>query len=57
MTAVSLSSNEEYKRGFGPMLPGIKVIPYGDIKALEGAIMLLLIALLLLVVIFIGMIR
>ncbi|KMK74408.1 ornithine--oxo-acid transaminase [Alkalihalobacillus pseudalcaliphilus] len=38
MTAVSLSSNEEYKRGFGPMLPGIKVIPYGDIKALEGAI-------------------
>ena len=31
MTAVSLSSEEEYKRGFGPMLPGIKLVPYGDI--------------------------
>lgn len=38
MTAVSLSSEEEYKRGFGPMLPGIKLIPYGDIDALKEAI-------------------
>ena len=38
MTAVSLSSDAEYKRGFGPMLPGIKLIPYGDIEALEAAI-------------------
>ncbi|UOQ92804.1 ornithine--oxo-acid transaminase [Halobacillus shinanisalinarum] len=38
MSAVSLSSEEEYKRGFGPMLPGIKVIPYGDILALKEAI-------------------
>ncbi|OIJ14611.1 ornithine--oxo-acid transaminase [Anaerobacillus arseniciselenatis] len=38
MTAVSLSSNDEYKRGFGPMLPGIKIIPYGDIDALKAAI-------------------
>src|SRR5699024_9054441 len=38
MTAVSLSSEEEYKRGFGPMLPGIKIIPYGDINALKTAI-------------------
>ncbi|WP_373895669.1 ornithine--oxo-acid transaminase [Virgibacillus sp. CBA3643] len=38
MTAVSLSSEEEYKRGFGPMLPGIKTIPYGDIEALKAAI-------------------
>ncbi|MCI2255677.1 ornithine--oxo-acid transaminase [Domibacillus sp. PGB-M46] len=38
MTAVSLSSEAEYKRGFGPMLPGIKLIPYGDIDALEAAI-------------------
>ncbi|WP_100373603.1 ornithine--oxo-acid transaminase [Bacillus sp. FJAT-45037] len=38
MTAVSLSSNEEYKRGFGPMLPGIKMIPYGDAQALREAI-------------------
>ncbi|MCP3763546.1 ornithine--oxo-acid transaminase [Domibacillus sp. A3M-37] len=38
MTAVSLSSEAEYKRGFGPMLPGIKLIPYGDIDALQAAI-------------------
>ncbi|MFJ7935768.1 ornithine--oxo-acid transaminase [Sporosarcina sp. NPDC096371] len=38
MTAVSLSSEAEYKRGFGPMLPGIDLIPYGDIAALEAAI-------------------
>ena len=38
MLAVSLSSEEEYKRGFGPMLPGIKLIPYGDVQALEEAI-------------------
>ncbi|OES46476.1 ornithine--oxo-acid transaminase [Domibacillus iocasae] len=38
MTAVSLSSEAEYKRGFGPMLPGIKLIQYGDIEALESAI-------------------
>ncbi|MEC5423196.1 ornithine--oxo-acid transaminase [Virgibacillus sp. C22-A2] len=38
MTAVSLSSDPDNKRGFGPMLPGIKVIPYGDIEALKAAI-------------------
>ncbi len=38
MLAVSLSADEEYKRGFGPMLPGIKLIPYGDLEALKGAI-------------------
>lgn len=38
MTAVSLSSEPEYKRGFGPMLPGIKLIPYGDVEALKKAI-------------------
>ncbi len=38
MTAVSLSSDEEYRKGFGPMLPGIKTIPYGDIQALKAAI-------------------
>ena len=38
MTAVSLSSEAAYKRGFGPMLPGIKIIPYGDIEALKEAI-------------------
>ncbi|GGA42068.1 ornithine--oxo-acid transaminase [Psychrobacillus lasiicapitis] len=38
MTAVSLSSDPEYKRGFGPMLPGINLIPYGDLEALRAAI-------------------
>ncbi|MGI8385987.1 ornithine--oxo-acid transaminase [Robertmurraya sp. P23] len=36
--AVSLSSDPEYKRGFGPLLPGITLIPYGDLEALKGAI-------------------
>jgi ornithine--oxo-acid transaminase len=38
ITAVSLSSNTEYQRGFGPLTPGFKVIPYGDVKALKNAI-------------------
>jgi ornithine--oxo-acid transaminase len=38
MTAVSLSSEDDYKRGFSPMLPGIKLIPYGDIQSLRKAI-------------------
>ncbi|OIK10272.1 ornithine--oxo-acid transaminase [Bacillus sp. MUM 116] len=38
MTAVSLSSDPEYQRGFGPMLPGIKLVPYGDLEALKAAI-------------------
>lgn len=36
--AVSLSSETEYKRGFGPMLEGFTLIPYGDIEALKAAI-------------------
>lgn len=35
---VSLSSEKEYQRGFGPLIPGIKLIPYGDIEALKQAI-------------------
>lgn len=38
MLAVSLSSSKKYKRGYGPMLPGIKLIPYGDTQALKDAI-------------------
>ena len=38
MAAVSLSSQEDNKRGFGPLLPGFKVIPFGDIEALKEAI-------------------
>ena len=38
MGAVSLSSDAEYQRGFGPLLPGFKLIPYGDAEALKAAI-------------------
>ncbi|OQP04966.1 ornithine--oxo-acid transaminase [Geobacillus sp. 46C-IIa] len=38
LAAVSLSSEPAYKRGFGPLLPGVKIIPYGDIEALKAAI-------------------
>lgn len=38
MTAVSLSSDPEYRKGFGPMLPGINLIPFGDLEALKNAI-------------------
>lgn len=38
LAAVSLSSETEYKRGFGPMVPGFSLIPYGDLEALEQAI-------------------
>lgn len=38
ITAVSMSSNDEYKRGFEPLTPGFTVIPYGDIDALRAAI-------------------
>lgn len=38
MAAVSLSSEKEYQRGFGPLLPGFKLIPYGNIEALKSAI-------------------
>ncbi|WP_339161972.1 ornithine--oxo-acid transaminase [Siminovitchia sp. FSL H7-0308] len=38
MAAVSLSSEKEYQRGFGPLLPGIKLVPYGDLEALKEAI-------------------
>lgn len=38
MAAISLSSEAEYQRGFGPLLEGFDLIPYGDIDALKDAI-------------------
>ncbi len=38
ITVTSFSSEEAYKRGFGPFTPGFKIIPYGDIEALRAAI-------------------
>ncbi|CAN5797754.1 ornithine aminotransferase [soil metagenome] len=38
LAAISLSSEAEYRSGFGPLLPGIEIVPYGDTDALEEAI-------------------
>src|SRR5699024_10481697 len=38
MAAVSLSSEEEDKKFYGPILPGFKLVSYGDIDALKAAI-------------------
>lgn len=38
VTMVSLSTDEQYRDGFGPFTPGFKVIPFGDVKALRDAI-------------------
>ncbi|WP_042159791.1 ornithine--oxo-acid transaminase [Paenibacillus gorillae] len=38
ITITSFSSDAPYRDGFGPFTPGFKLIPYGDIEALEQAI-------------------
>lgn len=38
MAAISLSSEAEYQRGFGPLLPGFELIEYGNLAALKRAI-------------------
>jgi ornithine--oxo-acid transaminase len=38
ITAVSFSTEEQYRRGFGPFTPGFTIIPFGDAQALAGAI-------------------
>ncbi|MBO9540240.1 ornithine--oxo-acid transaminase [bacterium] len=37
-TIVGFSTEESYKDGFGPFTPGFKVVPFGDLAALEAAI-------------------
>jgi ornithine--oxo-acid transaminase len=37
-TIVGFSSEPQYRDGFGPFAPGFKLIPYGDLGALEAAI-------------------
>ncbi len=37
-TIVGFSSEPSYRAGFGPFAPGFRLIPYGDIDALETAI-------------------
>ncbi len=38
ITIISFTSASEYKKGFGPLTPGFKIIPYGDLNALKEAI-------------------
>lgn len=38
ISAVSFSSDPQYRDGFGPFTPGFKIIPFGDSKALREAI-------------------
>ena len=38
ITIISFSPEDQYKDGFGPLTPGFKLIPYGDLDALEAAI-------------------
>ncbi|HMB52741.1 MAG TPA: aminotransferase class III-fold pyridoxal phosphate-dependent enzyme, partial [Thermoanaerobaculia bacterium] len=37
-TVVGFSSEEQYKRGFGPFTPGFRILPYGDAEAVAAAI-------------------
>ena len=34
---VGFSSEEQYKAGFGPFPPGFRILPFGDIEAVEAA--------------------
>ncbi len=38
ITIIAMSTEPQYRDGFGPFTPGFKSIPYGDAKALEQAI-------------------
>ena len=37
-TVISFSTEELYKRDFGPLTPGFRAVPFGDADALEAAI-------------------
>lgn len=38
ISVISFSSDDEYRKGFGPFTPGFKEVPFGDAAALEEAI-------------------
>jgi ornithine--oxo-acid transaminase len=38
IAVISFSSDRQYKDGFGPLTPGFKVVPYGDVEAVRQAI-------------------
>ncbi len=35
MGALSLNGNQEFREGFGPLVPGCDMVPFGDLDALE----------------------
>jgi ornithine--oxo-acid transaminase len=35
---IALSTELQYRRGFGPFMPGVRIVPFGDAHALEHAI-------------------
>lgn len=37
ITMISLSTEAQYRDGFGPFTPGFKILPYGDADAVEAA--------------------
>ncbi len=38
ISIVSFSDDAQYREGFGPFTPGFRLVPYGDLEALEKAI-------------------
>ncbi len=38
VTVISFSTDEQYRKGFGPFTPGFPLVPFGDAAALEKAI-------------------
>src|SRR5699024_1858147 len=38
LAAVSLSSEAEYRRGYGPLLDGFKLVDFGDIEQIKAQI-------------------
>ena len=38
MAAISMSTNPKYKEGFGPLTPGFKIVPFGNLDAVAKAI-------------------
>jgi ornithine--oxo-acid transaminase len=38
ISIVSFSDDAQYREGFGPFTPGFRILPYGDLAALEQAI-------------------
>jgi ornithine--oxo-acid transaminase len=38
ISVVSFSTTEKYRKGFGPLTPGFRAVPFGDLEAVEAAV-------------------